>query len=245
MKPTAILLAAASVASAGTTDDSVPDAVYIEYAKAFAPYVRKVEVVEASGRLAIGSGVVIGPRLAMTAAHVVEDVRTVSVGGNPVLTVFPHPDFDRAAMGWHDIAILYCQADFGLAHYPACATQSDKDGTLCSLAGYGATGRMSEGYTRSDGLLRAGTQRILRRERTLIVCDIKRGSSPYEFGIAPGDSGGPLFTGSGPTARVAGIHSFTMKAGKGPLRSREGEESGHTDVALFADWIEVVRGMVR
>jgi secreted trypsin-like serine protease len=244
MKPTAIFLTVASIASAGTTDDSIPDSVYVEYGHAFAAYVKKVEVVETSGKLAVGTGVLIGPRLAMTAAHVVEDARTVSVGGNPVVTVFIHPDFDTSRMGWNDIAILACKADFGLAYYPPYATEADNDAAICTLAGYGATGRISVGFTLSDGLLRAGTQRILRREGTLIVCDIQRGSSPREFGIAPGDSGGPLFTGSGPSARLAGIHSLTVRKGTGPLRSREGEESGHTDVSLFGVWIEQVKGMV-
>jgi hypothetical protein len=53
-----------------------------------------------------------------------------------------------------------------------------------------------------------------------------------------------LFVGAGSEARLAGIHSFTMRAGKGPLRSREGEESAHTQVSLFVDWIGQVREMV-
>ena len=244
MRTTIAFAALASAAAAGTIDDSVPDSVYVKYGASFAPYVRKCEVVEPSGRLAIGTCVVFAPHLAMTAAHVVNEAMTVAVGGNPVTTVFVHPKFDEANIGWNDLAILRCKADFGLDHYPCYATEADNEGTVCSLAGYGATGPISGGYSRSDGLLRAGTNTIKRRERTLLICGINRRSSSREFGIAPGDSGGPLFTGSGSDARIAGIHSFTMRDGTGPLRSREGEESAHTDVSLFSEWIEQVRGMV-
>jgi secreted trypsin-like serine protease len=56
--------------------------------------------------------------------------------------------------------------------------------------------------------------------------------------IAPGDSGGPLFIGR----ELAGINSFTM-ADRGPLNSREGEETGHTRVSLYLEWIAAVQGL--
>ena len=245
MKTTFAFAAAASMAVAGTTEDSVPDSAYIAYGEKFAQHTRRVEVVEPSGRLAIGTGVVFAPRLVMTAAHVVDGAMTVAVSGNPVTTVFVHPDFDATKVGFNDIAILRCRGDFGLSFYPALATEAENVGVTCLLAGYGATGSISGGYSRADGLLRAGTNTIKGFERTLIVCGINQHSSPMEFGIAPGDSGGPLFVGAGSEARLAGIHSFTMRAGKGPLRSREGEESAHTQVSLFVDWIGQVREMVR
>jgi len=242
MKPPAILLALTLEAFAGTTDDGVADAVYVEYGKSFAPWARKVEVVEATGKLAVGSGVVFADRWALTAAHVVEDAMTVSVDGNRVEAVYVHPQYDQSSVGWNDIAVLYCPADFGLDYYPPLADGEDKPGDLVTLAGYGATGKIATGHSKSDGLLRAGTNTIERFERTIIVCHAESGSSPREFVIAPGDSGGPLFVGAGQEAAIAGIHSFTSKVGTGPVRSRRGEETAHTRVSLFVDWIDAVRG---
>jgi S1-C subfamily serine protease len=237
----AILIAAAP-ALAGTTDDRIADAVYVEYGQAFAPWTRKVEVVEATGKLAVGTGVVFGDRWALTAAHVVEDAVTVSVGGTVVEAVYVHPLFDESSVGWNDIAVLYCSGDFGLDYYPPLADGEDKPGDIVTLAGYGATGKIATGHTKSDGLLRAGTNTIERFERTIIVCEAASGSSPREFVIAPGDSGGPLFVGAGQDAAIAGIHSFTARVGTGPVRSRRGDETAHTRVSLFREWIDQVRG---
>ena len=245
MKPPAILLALALEAAAGTTDDAIPDSQYLKYGQDFAKYTRKVEVVEPSGKLAVGTCVLIGPHWALTAAHVVDDAATASVSGNPVRTIFVHPRFEEGVLGYYDIAVLYCAADFGLDGYPRYASQHDIGGRLgdvVTLAGYGATGRISTGYDRSDGLLRAGTQTIHRFERTIIVCLIQRGSSPMEFGIAPGDSGGPLYVGAGENAVLAGIHSFVMHE-KGPVRSREGNETAHTRISMVSPWIDEVLEM--
>lgn len=241
MKPPAILLALTLEAFAGTTDDGVADAVYVEYGKSFAPWTRKVEVVESTGKLAVGTGVVFADRWALTAAHVVEDAVTVSVDGNRVEAVYVHPQYDQSSVGWNDIAVLYCSADFELPYYPPLAEREENQGDLVTLAGYGATGKITTGHAKSDGLLRAGTNTIERFERTIIVCHAESGSSPREFVIAPGDSGGPLFVGAGQEAAIAGIHSFTSKVGTGPVRSRRGEETAHTRVSLFVDWIDAVR----
>lgn len=241
MKALAPMILAAANAIAGTTDDAIPDSAYTAYGASYAPYVRRVEVVDTTGRLAVGSGCVIGDRWVLTAAHVVEDAVTVSVAGNPAVTVWVHPAWSDDVVGLYDAAVIYCSGDFGLDYYPPLSAGGEKPGDVVSIAGYGVTGRISSGYTRSDGLLRAGTQTIERFERTLIVCSIGRGSSSMEYGIAPGDSGGPLFVGAGSEARVAGINSFTMRAGKGPLRSREGEESAHTRVSLVLGWIRDLR----
>jgi hypothetical protein len=46
---------------------------------------------------------------------------------------------------------------------------------------------------------------------------------------------------AGREGRLVGIASFTMND-KGPLRSKRGEEMGHTRVSLFREWIRKVMG---
>ena len=129
---------------------------------------------------------------------------------------------------------------FGLSHYPPLATEQDAaPGDTVTLAGYGLHGRLGTGYTDSDGRLRAGTNVVERHERGIIVCTAG-GVSPLEFCISPGDSGGPMFS-AGREGRLVGIASFTM-ADRGPLRSKRGEEMGHTRVSLFREWIKKVTG---
>lgn len=222
---------------AGTTDDAIPDSVYIMYAAGFAPYTRRIDVVETSGRKTNATCVCVGPRAALTAAHVVSDVASSSIAGNAVTQVFVHEAFDDAKPGWFDIAVLRVRDDFGLPYYPPLSKGVEDEGDVVSLAGYGITGRLSAGYDLSDGKLRAGTNRIARFERTIFVCPAQRGVSPMPFCIAPGDSGGPVFVGSGTAASLCGIASFTMKD-KGPLNSREGEEMAATRVSYFVPWIE-------
>lgn len=233
-----VILAVAAPALAGTTDDSIPDARYVQYAAGFRPYTRRIDVVETSGRLAVSTSVCIAPRWSLTAAHVVADAATANIEGNPVETIFVHQEFDADRVGWNDIALLRLRDDFHLDYYPPLSTGQETEGDVVSMAGYGITGRLSTGYSKSDGLLRAGTNRIARFERSLLVCPAARGGSPLPFCIAPGDSGGPVFVGAGDGAALCGIASFTMKD-TGPLRSREGEEMGATRVSLFADWIEL------
>lgn len=243
MRSTLLALVVASACLAGTTDDGIPDAAYLRYADGFRPYTLEVRVVEPSGQLAVSSAVAIGGRWALTAAHVVDDAATATVAGNPVRVSFIHPEYRRNEFGRFDIAMLRLRDDLGLDYYPPLSTGQENVGDVVSLAGYGVTGRLSSGYDKTDGRLRAGTNRIVRFEKTLLVCPARRGGSPLPICIAPGDSGGPVFVGAGKGAVLAGIASFTMKD-KGPLRSREGEEMGATRVSLCREWIDSVKEMV-
>lgn len=254
MRQTAALLILASSCLAGTTDDSVPDAKYLERGQAYAPFVRRIYVsspdTPRGGRPSEATAVVIAPRWALTAAHVVDTAAMADVAGNRVLCVFLHPRFEAELTGHHyDIAALWCAEEFGLDYYPPYASQHAKPGDLVTVAGYGSTGRISTGHTRYDALLRAGTQRIDRIEGSRMVCVISRGGSPMEYGIAPGDSGGPVYLGSGPTATLVGINS-TVQRGKSnseslPASAREGNESRHTNVSLVDEWLDEVMGMVK
>lgn len=239
MLPIVAFLVLSSLALAGTTDDSIPDAAYLKYGEGFAPYTKTVRVVESTGAEAKSSAVCVSGRYALTAAHVVEDAKTGSVGSNAIDRVFVHQDFESRRVGWFDIAVIRVKGDFGLDYYPRLSGGNEKPGDIVTIAGYGLSGRLSKGHTISDERLRAGTNRIDRFEKTLLICPATRGGSPMPFCIAPGDSGGPLFVGSGPDARLCGIASFTMKV-NGPLASREGEEMAATRVAYFKEWVEQI-----
>jgi secreted trypsin-like serine protease len=236
------LIALTTAALAGTTDERIPDSVYVEYATAFAPYARRLAVTGTDARVSYATAAVIGDRWALTAGHVVHDADCAVIDKkHEVIEIVVHPDFDAGKLGWNDIALLRVAEPFGLDYYPPLATEQDAaPGDTVTLAGYGLHGRLGTGYTNSDGRLRAGTNVVERHERSIIVCSAGGGGSPLEFCISPGDSGGPMFS-AGRDGRLVGIASFTM-ADKGPLRSRRGEEMGHTRVSLFREWIRKVVG---
>ena len=233
-----LLLLTAPVAAAGTTDDAVPDARYVAYAKGFAPYTAKLDALDSGGRRQIAAATLISDKHALTAAHVVDGVTdivlTTGSTKHRIETAYIHPEWAER-LGRHDIAVLRSEEPFGLTFYPPLSAGEESVGEMVSICGYGVHGKLSTGYTDSDGRLRAGTNTIERIEGSLIVCLARRGSSPLEFCISPGDSGGPLFC----RGRLAGVNSITMKD-KGPLNSREGEESGHVRVSLYREWIEQV-----
>jgi hypothetical protein len=238
-----LFLCLASSVLAGTTDDAIPDARYLDYATGFAPYTLRLVARDPSGRLMTASAVAIAPHYALTAAHVAADIASCTLAsGNktvPVRQVWVHGEWQDTNLGVADIAILRTGEAFGLGFYPTLCDGGEEVGEVVSIAGWGITGRLSTGHTHTDGRLRAGTNTIERFERAVIVCLAKPGSSPLEYCIAPGCSGGPLFVGG----RLAGINSFTSRdAGTGKLRSGTGEESGHTRVSLYREWILSIAG---
>ena len=231
-----------AAALAGTTDDAIPDAAYLRYAAGFRPYTAQVSgLLAENDKVFTASGVAIADRYVLTAAHVAAPAGTciVTLGERSlrVTRIHVHPEWQDGRLGHDDIALLETAEAIGLAWYPPLSDGGEEPGSVCSIAGYGVSGPISTGYAVSDGRLRAGTNTVARFERGVIVCLISRGSSPMEFGIGPGDSGGPLFI----SGRLAGINSFTM-ADAPPLRSRSGEESGHTRVSLHREWIKGIVG---
>lgn len=232
------LLCFSAPALPGTTDDSIPDARYVEYGAGFAPYTAQVRVSRADGTVPCGSCVMISDHVALTAAHVLDGYvsGTVVTGSSShsVASFSRHPQYDEGTFGAHDIALLRVDKSFGLRRYPPLSDGTERPGDTVSIAGYGITGRLSVGHSYFDGKIRAGTSTIRRLDGTLIVCPARAAGTALPICIAPGDSGGPVFSGG----KVVGIASHTQKTSDGtPTRSKDGEESCHTRVSLYREWI--------
>lgn len=238
-KALAAFLLGVPAAMAGTTDDAVPDARYVEYAKAFSPYTARFRGRGEGGKVSEATATLLGPHWAITAAHVAHDVTGITLASGETVRaverVVLHPEWKDENHGWHDLALLRCDEPIALSYYPRLSDGSEKVGQTVSIVGFGLHGKLSAGHSTYDGKLRAGTQTIERFERTVIVCHAQCGTSTLEYCISPGDSGGPLFAGG----TLAGVNSFTMAA-KGPLKSKSGEETAHTRVSMYRDWIEGV-----
>jgi hypothetical protein len=227
----------------GTRDPKIADQHYVEYGKKFKSVVR----IRASGEKGMrqyASAVIIRPHWVLTAAHVVIDTTEPTVLMNddkdfyPLSYMLPHTGFDTTAKGnHHDIALGYSDKDFGLEFYTPLYTNTDETDKLATLAGIGLHGTFNTGHTFSDTTRRAGSNHIERVQDSVLICTPSRNRADrltsMEFFISPGDSGGGLFIGN----ELAGIHSFIMASRHSPS-SKYDEESGHTRISLYADWVE-------
>jgi len=236
----------AAVASAGTIEDNIPDARYREYGETFALYTCRVFGMNTEGSVQMGTCTLLSPHWALTAAHVVGDLTDCSVlsesGLHRVDRIFVHREY-AGDHGWHDIALIHVAKPFALTKYPPATDGTEQLGQLVAAAGYGVTGKLSSGYGDGDNKIRAGTMLLTASERSVWVCDIRRTGSPLPYCIAPGDSGGGLWgTSADGRTVLVGINSYTAKSGTSPVRSQAGEESGHTRVGMYLDWIGEVAG---
>jgi len=241
-----IFFVLSSVALAGTIEDGIPDARYRAYGDSFRAYTCRLAGHNTDGNPQVGTCTLIAPEWALTAAHVVHNLTFAGVltdaGYHRVDKVFVHVDW-ADIYAENDIALVHVARPFELAKYPPLTDGTEQLGSVVTAAGYGVTGKLSQGYTRGDAEIRAGTMRLTSAERKVYVCQIRHGGSPLPYCIAPGDSGGPLWgTASDGRTVLIGVNSYTAKVGKAPVRSRVGEESGHTRVDLYRDWIAAVTG---
>lgn len=240
---TLCLLLNVSVAISGTIDPNVPDKKYIEYGEKFSCVVRICGKYNDDTGFC-GSAVVIKPNWIITAAHVVYNHKSAKIvdksnKDHKISKVIPYKDFKMNNFGEGDIALCYIEDPIEIDFYPDLYTDSDEGGKICSISGFGFTGNFNTGATEWDEKHRAGSNRIDTIDKDLLVCSPSpKGSkdrTSLEYLIASGDSGGGLFI----DKKLAGIHSLVMAEDK-KSDSDYGDESGHTRVSLYIEWIDSI-----
>lgn len=237
MRTALLLLLLAGTAAAGHRDNDTPDELYLDAGRRWASVTCEVSGEERRGVRAKGSGVAIAPEWVLTAAHVTadapRDVRVRFADGTTVeaARVIQEPRFDRDRLGFHDIALVRLAKPLAIREYPPLA--EGVPGRVVEVAGFGMFGKLDGGELDYDGRLRAGNAVLRHVENTCLVCFADRGCCRLLYCPASGDSGGPLFDAEG---NLVGIHSYTARP-VGRRRGHYGEESAHTNVWLYREWI--------
>lgn len=230
-----ILLLLSSIANGGTIDPRVGDKKYVEYGQKHECVV-KIAGSYGENKNFAASAVVFKPRWILTAAHVVKNAQNCIIvkDGVPIKIDFIaiHSDYVEDNAGKYDIAIGYLAEDCKLDFYPELYENNDEVGKVCSMSGYGITGSFYGSERFSDGQKRAGSNIIASTDRDLLICNLTDQRTQLEFLICHGDSGGGLFI----DKKLAGINSCLMAENQ-RLDGSIGEESGHTRISLFIDWI--------
>lgn len=223
----------------GTIDPNTDDELYIKKATPFI-YVGQISGTYEDEKEYMASAVAIDDHHILTAAHIVLNSKSVIFKTRTdeyvIDKIIIHHSFDIDQFGIADIALAYSKKSFELKNYPELYTESDETNKICTIVGYGLTGNFIGGANLFDSKLRAGNNKIDNIENDLLICDASRKTEhnfvDLEFFPACGDSGGGLFIDN----KLAGINSCIFGKTK-KLQSKYHEQSGHTRVSMFIEWI--------
>lgn len=169
-----------------------------------------VLVASAKGRC---SGVVLAPDIVLTAAHCVEGMSSLRIGGNtaaayqrlpppglsPVIATISHPLYKSGDSGSPDLAILKLAKPLPAGRFmPATINPRDlHEGDDLIAAGYG---KSSANDTAAGTVLRMVLLRVSSAVRGWVIL-VRVGEDAS--GAGPGDSGGPVFAYRGMHSVVA------------------------------------------
>jgi len=187
-----------------------------------------------------GSCVLIGDYYFLTAAHILDgsDKPMVLFDKNiyPCSSFIIHDKFLRGKIGFYDIAIGKLEIPIKLNFYPNLYNETNEVGKVSSQAGFGSPGNFITGFDKNipANKKRAGSNIINRIENHLLICtNDDKPKTSLECLITPGDSGGGLFI----DKKLAGIHSCVFASDR-LTDSNYGDESGHTRISYYIDWID-------
>ena len=228
---------------AGTRDPRIKDSEYLAYAKSFTS-IGKICGLYDDGSKFCGSAVAIDDYHILTAAHVIKGSLSCFFYINDKEYCIPnvriHKDFEKGGFGIADIAIGRSELSFDLDSYPELYDKDDEIDKECSICGYGFNGTFETGAKFHDNKKRAGLNKIDHIEKDMLICSSSdktdKDITKMEFLIASGDSGGGLYINN----KLAGINSCVMAVDRSP-QSKYNEESGHTRISKFLDWINEYR----
>ena len=224
--------------SAGTIDPNVDDNRYLEYGSKFY-YVLPLNGIKDSGSPFAGSAVALRDNIIITAAHLVNNHRSASVGETrkyPIVKVVFFKGYRQDIHPGHDIAVCKIEGALGFEWYPSLYDGGNETGAVCSLAGCGYTGNFLTGVDERRGYAkRAGSNRIDRTSDYMLYCSpsINRDSTELEYLTAAGDSGGGLFI----NGQLAGIHSGIAESVVNRGKAKYGAVSIHTRIKPYRQWI--------
>jgi Trypsin len=157
----------------------------------------------------------------------------------------------------YDLAVLELIQEVSNVTPASLYVSRDENGKIGNYVGFGRSGDGLTGAVEPPGTKRAGQNVISTNTGNprLLASDFdnpnlfnnpfyedlfdgKKLPLPYEYNIAPGDSGGGLFIGQGADAKLAGVNSFTLPPGR---NGKYGAESYTTRVSSWTTWVDNVK----
>ena len=225
----------------GTIRHDIEDKKYLEYGQEHTCVLKLGGIVEENGEdiKYYGSCTAINKRWVVTAAHVVKmkglkkNFLILGEREIPIEKIVVRSEFD-GSFGSADLALCKASEDLEISSYPELYEGSDELGKICGIAGYGKTGNGLTGANSASDHKRAGSNKVDAISDGAIYCNMSRKDpTELEFLISHGDSGGGLFI----DGKLAGVNSSVL-CSDGKTDSSYGDESCHTRVSRFKDWIE-------
>jgi hypothetical protein len=227
----------AQIGFAGSIHENIPDSKYLELGSKYSSVVQ-LDINMGNNITAVGSGVIIDENWILTAAHGIVNSSKVVAHKDGIsyesTKIVPHKDFDYDK-GSYDIGLIKFNKKFNLNKYPELCKDDKLEGKQVIMCGYGTIKSANNpDLEKLDMKIRAGSNIIDKIEDHLYICSMsKENNTRHEYIISGGDSGGGLFIDN----QLVGINSCCIST-DGKTDGSYDDQSGHTRIVLFLDWIE-------